>query len=193
MNEDVRRQLLEMRALDEAVRAELAADGSLFEGYHPRMEEVHRANADGLRGLLEEHGWPDADVAGADGAEAAWLVAQHAIGEPGFQRRCRALLEQASAQGRVPRWQFAYLDDRVRVFEGKPQRFGTQIDLRPEGPQPHALEDPAQVEAWRLEVGLPPLAAALRRAQADPRPSPEQYAAKEAAGLEWRRKVGWVS
>jgi hypothetical protein len=157
MNEDVRRQLLAMRA------------------------------------LLEEHGWPEDGVAGADGPEAAWLVAQHAIGEPHFQRRCRTLLDLASAEGRVPRWQLAYLDDRVRVFEGKPQRFGTQIDLRPDGPQPHALEDPAQVDAWRQEVGLPPLAVALNRAQADPLPSPEQYAAKEAAGLRWRRNVGWVS
>jgi hypothetical protein len=27
---------------DQAVRAELAADGTLFDGHHPRMEAVHR-------------------------------------------------------------------------------------------------------------------------------------------------------
>jgi hypothetical protein len=100
----VQAQLLAMRARDEHVRAELAADGSLFEGYHPRMEEVHRANARELRSIIQEHGWPDEALIGPEGAEAAWLIAQHSIGEPDFMRNCRALLDEASSLGRVPRW-----------------------------------------------------------------------------------------
>ena len=42
---DLRRALLAMAAEDEAVRAELAADGSLFAGYHPRIAAIHRRNA----------------------------------------------------------------------------------------------------------------------------------------------------
>ena len=34
---------------DLALREELAADGSLFEGYHPRMEALHGRNAARLR------------------------------------------------------------------------------------------------------------------------------------------------
>ncbi|MCC0128309.1 DUF6624 domain-containing protein [Pseudomonas aeruginosa] len=188
----VRKQLLALRARDEQVRAELTADGSLYEGYHPRMEKVHQGNAEELRSIIQEHGWPDEELAGPEGAEAAWLIAQHSIGEPEFLRQCRTLLDEASSLGRVPRWQFAYIDDRIRVFEGKPQRFGTQIDLRPEGPKIHELEDPSQVDAWRKEIGLPALASTLARAQSDPLPTPDEYEAKEAAGLSWRRKVGWV-
>jgi hypothetical protein len=188
----LRIRLLAMRARDEQVRAELAADGSLFEGYHPRIEAVHKANAEELRSMIQEHGWPNEILVGSDGAEAAWLVAQHAIGEPDFMRHCRALLDEASALGRVPRWQFAYIDDRIRVFEGRSQRFGTQIDLRPEGPQVHALEDPSHVDLWRKELGLPALAVILVRAKADPLPTPEEYEARQSAGLLWRRKVGWV-
>ncbi|MEL1263948.1 DUF6624 domain-containing protein [Pseudoxanthomonas putridarboris] len=188
----VRTQLLAMRARDEQVRTELAADGSLFEGYHPRMEEVHRVSAQELRSVIQEHGWPDEELVGPEGAEAAWLVAQHSIGEPDFMRHCRTLLDEASFLGRVPRWQFAYIDDRIRVFEGKPQRFGTQVDLRPEGPEVHELEDSAQVDAWRKDAGLPPIAVVIARAQADPCPSPEEHATKQAAGLLWRRQVGWI-
>ncbi|MGY4768705.1 hypothetical protein ACXC9Q_17480 [Kribbella sp. CWNU-51] len=43
---DLAQELLAMAAEDEAVRAELVADGSLFEGYHSRMAEVHRRNAE---------------------------------------------------------------------------------------------------------------------------------------------------
>lgn len=188
-----RAQLLAMRARDEQVRAELAADGSLFEGYHPRMEEVHRANAQQLRSLIQAHGWPDEALVGREGAEAAWLIAQHSIGEPDFMRRCRTLLDEASSLGRVPRWQFAYIDDRIRVLQGKPQRYGTQIDLRPEGAQIHELEDASQVDAWRKEAGLPAVAAVLARAQADPLPTPQQHEARRAAGFLWRQKVGWLT
>jgi len=188
----IRLQLLAMQARDEQVRAELAADGSLFEGYHPRMEDVHRANARALAALIDAHGWPIEALVGADGAEAAWLVAQHAIGEPDFMRRCRALVDEASAAGRVPHWQFAYLDDRIRVLEGLPQCFGTQIDLGPDGPAAHELEDPARVDAWREEAGLPTLASALAKAHAAPRPTREEYLAKQADGLRWRRQVGWM-
>jgi len=181
-----------MRARDEQVRNELAADGSLFEGYHPRMQEIHRSNAQELRSVIQEYGWPHEDLAGPDGAEAAWLVAQHSINEPNFMRRCRTLLDEASSRGRVPRWQFAYIDDRIRVLEGKPQCFGTQINLLPEGPEVHELENSSQVDAWRQEIGLSAIAVALASAQGDPLPSMEEHAAKQAAELLWRRKVGWI-
>ena len=57
MNHELRAELIEMDEYDQAVRAELAADGSLFEGYHPRMAAVHDANAARLREIIEEFGW----------------------------------------------------------------------------------------------------------------------------------------
>ena len=41
MNLALRNELVQMDDHDQAVRAELAADGSLFQGYHPRMAAVH--------------------------------------------------------------------------------------------------------------------------------------------------------
>lgn len=192
MLDAIRTRLLGLLARDEQVRAELAAEGSLFDGYHPRIEAVHKANAEELRSVIQEHGWPTEALVGADGAEAAWLIAQHAIGEPDFMRHCRTLLDEASTLGRVPRWQFAYIDDRIRIFEGEPQRFGTQIDLRPDGPHVHELEDPSQADVWRKELGLPEVAAMLAKATSDPLPTLEEYEARQAAGLRWRCKVGWM-
>jgi hypothetical protein len=42
MDNVLREELLVMAAEDPAGRAELAADSSLFQGYHPRMQAVHR-------------------------------------------------------------------------------------------------------------------------------------------------------
>jgi hypothetical protein len=185
-------QLLALRDHDLAVRSELASDGSLYEGYHPRMEAVHRAQAAELRAIIDSQGWPDETQVGPDAAQAAWLVAQHAISEPGFMRRCRNLIDEASLAGRVPRWQFAYIDDRIRVFEGRPQHYGTQFDLTPQGPVVETLEDASQVDALRREVGLGPVSEMLERAGGNPLPTAEAYAASRAAGHAWRRHVGWL-
>lgn len=186
-------RLLALAARDERVRAKLEADGSLFLGYHPRMEAVHRENAADLRAIMDEHGWPTEALVGPDGAQAAWLVLQYAISDPGFMRHCRALMDEASSSGPVPRWQFAYLDDRIRVFEGKAQRFGTQFILRPDGPELNLLEDPHRVDAWRRAVGLGPVSEVLVRARGLPLPSQEEDETRQSAAEHWRRQVGWAT
>ena len=64
-------------------------------------------------------------LVGEKGAKAAWRIALHSIAEPAFMRQCRDLLDAASQSGDAPRWQFAIIDDRIRVYEGLPQRYGT--------------------------------------------------------------------
>jgi len=97
LNEALRRELLAMREEDRRVRTELANAGELGGPYVPRMEDVHIRNAARLRALISEHGWPVEDIVGKDGSEAAWLIAQHAIGEPEFQRMALSLLQVAAA------------------------------------------------------------------------------------------------
>lgn len=176
---------------DQAVRAELAADGSLFEGYHPRMAAVHDANAARLRELMDQYGWPTVSVVGADGAKAAWRIAQHAINHPDFMRRCRALIDAASARGEVPREYFAYIDDRIRVYQGLPQLYGTQWRGGVNGIEPYPLDDPAEVDQRRRALGLPALDEMRPRS---PEPGElERVQENRAAELEWRRRVGWIT
>ena len=61
-DDELRANLVALIAEDDAVRARLAADGSLFEGYHPEMEAVHHRNAEALRDILARVGWPGALV-----------------------------------------------------------------------------------------------------------------------------------
>jgi hypothetical protein len=176
LNETLRAELIHMDDHDQAVRTELAADGSLYEGYHPRMAAVHDANADRLRAIIREHGWPTEPLVGIDGVKAAHRIAQHSINHPEFMHECRQLLDVASACGEVPRWQVAYMDDRIRVYEGLPQRYGTQWRDGPTGLEPYPIDDAAHVEARRAALGLPPLAelrasAPLERFRVPKRPS----------------------
>ena len=160
VNEELRGDLLAMRSEALRVRQELMDSGELGGPYVPRMEAVHRRNADRLRELIASFGWPGEDVAGQDGAEAAWFIAQHAIGEPEFQRSSLALLRTCASEGRTPAWHAAYLEDRIAMQEGRPQRYGTQwVDDPFDGRiRPWQLADPEHVNDLRANVGLKPLA-----------------------------------
>src|SRR5689334_20169251 len=120
---DLRAELVAMAAEDAATRERLARDASLFEGYHAEMEAVHRRHAVRLRAIIAAVGWPGRSLVGEDGADAAWLVVQHAIGEPAFLRAMLPILQQAAADGEADPAGVAMLEDRIRVFEGRPQRY----------------------------------------------------------------------
>lgn len=158
MNEALRAELVAMRAEDLRVRDELMKSGELGGAYVPRMEAVHRQNATRLREIIAEVGWPDTELAGADGTLAAWLIAQHAVGEPDFQRQALARVQEKVRQGKVPAAQEAYLCDRIAMHEGRPQRYGTQSVPCPDGQYRRwQTEDPAHLNDRRAAVGLPPV------------------------------------
>jgi hypothetical protein len=195
MDDALREKFIALAAEDARVREALAADASLYDGYNPQMEAVHRANAEALEAALES-GWPGVARVGPDGADAAWLIAQHAIGKPEFQRRCLAALEEAAARGDAPAWQAAYLCDRVRSMEGRGQLYGTQFDWDENGEMsPQPIEDEDNIDARRAAVGLPPLAEAIARQRAgvaeSGEPVPKDHARRRGAFEAWLRKVGW--
>lgn len=191
MDESLEKGLLDMEARGQALRAQLSAAGELTERHHQRLEELNRANASRLRQIIAVFGWPGTSLVGERGAQAAWRIAMHAVAEPEFMRQCRDLIDAASERQDVPRWQFAILDDRIRVYEGRPQRYGTQLRHGPQGLEPHPIEDESRVNSMRMQAGLPPLAQTLTKARAQPQPPADEIARREAADLEFRRSVGW--
>ncbi|MEM7412131.1 MAG: DUF6624 domain-containing protein [Myxococcota bacterium] len=196
-NPELRAKLLALITRDTEKRQELVDRGELYETYHPEMEAVHRENAQTLDALLDDEGWPLPSHVGEDGVEAAWIVAVHAIGEPEFQRRCRALLEAAVQEGEAPARLHAVLFDRIRFNERRPQRYGTQIDWDAAGEMsPWEIENPDEVDARRREVGLPPLAESVREVREQVRQeggrAPKPYADRQAEILAWARRVGWL-
>lgn len=179
---------------DLSVREELIADGSLgSQGYHPRMEVVHKNNAARLTTIIDQHGWPGKSLVGEDGAWAAWLIAQHAISNPTFMRQCLYLLKQADSKNEVFPWQAAMLEDRVRMYEGKPQIYGTQFQPDKNGELiSYPIEDPEYVNDRRRTIGLNTLeerAAELRNQSAHENVSlPPDW---EEEYERWLYLVGW--
>ena len=193
INETLRGELIAMRAEDLEVRAELAAAGELGGAYAPRMEAVHIKNAARLRELIAHHGWPAEEIAGKDGAEAAWLIAQHAIGEPEFQRQALRWMRESADQGRTPAWHAAYLEDRIAMCEGRPQRFGTQWldDPRDGRIRPWKLADEDRVNEFRAGVGLPDLRPIPEPGPDLPADEQEKIRVNDRWWRQWRASKGW--
>ena len=186
-----------MAADDQRLRTELASDGSLFGGYHPRMRELHDRNAGRLHEIWTEHGWPTRSLVGVEGAHAAWLILQHAIAQPVLQRAGLAALQLLVESGEVDPVEVAMLHDRICTFEGTPQSFGTQFDWDAEGRMsPLPVDDMALVDMRRQKLGLSTLAAevARRRAEVDADPNdgpPVNWERYQRARLQWLKQVGW--
>jgi hypothetical protein len=150
LNEALRQTLLKM-AEEDQTEAALA-----FKGPVPDAEAHALARVAMLKQIVAEYGWPGLSLVGPEGAAAAWLIAQHADFDVPFQRQCLALVEAAYAKGEVTGMHLAYLTDRVRIAERKPQLYGTQ------GAAVFSDEEKARVEARRKKLGLPSMAEAAR-------------------------------
>jgi len=185
-----------MQKTDLEVRAQLLQEGSLGDGYNARMREVHERNAARLKQIIEAHGWPGRTLVGDQGSHAAWFVVQHAIGDPAFQRACAIAIERAVARGEAPLAQLAFLVDRIRYFEGKPQIYGTHFHWDENGEMnPWPIQDPQGVDERRRRAGLNTIAERTReireqaKREGDAPPNDrDEYNRKYEA---WLREVGW--
>jgi hypothetical protein len=168
-SEELRQELLRRMRADQDVRKAvvplLEKKGAEAEEAKKRLQEIDRQNTGRMQEIIKQYGWPGKSLVGSDGAHAAWLLVQHADRDRPFQKRCLVLLAEAVKKGEATGEQLAYLTDRVRVGEKKPQVYGTQLRWVDGKLQPQPIEDEANVDRRRKGVGLPPLADYLRFAE----------------------------
>ncbi|MFY1703014.1 DUF6624 domain-containing protein [Micromonospora sp. WMMA1923] len=153
-------ELVERMGLDQRVRSEVTGREPSDE-FWARVAEVDADNAAWFAEVLDEYGWPRRSEVGSDAATAAWLIAQHGDRDREFQRRCLSLLDQAVRDGEAQPSHLAYLTDRMRRADGRPQLYGTQFWYGPDGGgplQPQPIEDPDQLDERRRSVGMGPFA-----------------------------------
>ena len=149
MKADLRAELLRRTVPDQEAR--WAHD---FAG----MERADADNLPWIRQVITEHGWPGRSDVGDDGAQAAWLLVQHADADPAFQRDCLGLLTAAVGQGEARRSHLALLTDRVLVADGQPQEYGSQLRYCDGECVPFPVRDPERVDERRAAMALQPLA-----------------------------------
>ena len=150
-------ELIRMKQHDLEVRQRLLDAGKLQEGYAPEMEAVHLRHSRRLEEILAETGYPSIRKVGREASEAAWFLIQHSISRPDFMRRMLALLRSLPPE-EIDAKQTACLEDRIRMYEGKKQLYGTQFDWDEEGRlSPVPCDDLRRVAERREKLGFPPL------------------------------------
>jgi hypothetical protein len=133
-----------------------------YEKVVARVKDVDEDNTKWLKRVVDKDGWPTKAAVGKDGTDAAFLLVQHADAEPKFQRQCLDRIAPLP-KDEVSQSSRAYLTDRVLLAEGKKQVYGTQFTTIDGKLKPRPLEDEANVDKRRAEVGLPPLAEYVKR------------------------------
>jgi hypothetical protein len=124
-----------------------------------RMAKIDRENLAWLKGVVGKHGWPGRSMVGRDGAQGAFLIAQHAVSDLEFMAKVLGMLKAAYKAGEAEGQWVALMTDRLLVLKDKKkQRYGTQLVAKNGRLVPQPIEDEANVDERRKELGMPPLA-----------------------------------
>jgi len=196
-NSALKNQLLHRMDSDVELREKLASSDLDAETYQYKIEQFCAENASWLQAIIRQTGWPGIDEVDYEGAEAAWYIAQNAISLPAFMREALSLMEKALAADNIPHWQFAYLDDAINFFSGKPQKYGTQFDWNKQGEMvPWLLAEPEKVNEYRELAGLNSIEERSREILIDLVNSgeepPENWEMRKKQFLKWQKATGWV-
>lgn len=104
--------------------------------------------------VVEEFGLPTIPLVGKKASLFAWLLVQQSANLD-FQKKYLALLKKAGKVDILPE-HAVYLEDRILVYEGKPQVYGTQVfkNKTTENWEPYPLASKDDVDNLRETVGL---------------------------------------
>jgi hypothetical protein len=190
-----RNKILELYEKDLLFRNELISKGKLSDGYDPEMEAIHISNANELRQLINEFGFPNQKLVGKKAFEAAWTIIQHSISNPSFMRFCLAKMNENDTNSTSI--YCAYLTDRIAFFEGKPQHYGTQFDWDINGKMsPIAYDDLELVNQRRKKLGLNTLEEQTKliqkQVEKENQKPPQDIEKRNQEFNLWRKKVGWI-
>ena len=153
----LRQNLLLLARQDQEARAHLLGGGriDLASPAAVHLTQVDAANLKRLKHIVAQDGFPTAAMVGFDGVDAALLLTVHAAKDPDFQEQ---ILNLVVARGEARGDQVATLTDDLLNGRGKKQRYGTNYEIRDGQWYPAPIEDEANVDARRREVGLLTLA-----------------------------------
>lgn len=146
------RDLEGMGASDQLYRGR-DVTGKLTPDEWQQQTAIDVANMRRLAEVIDTYGWPGLRFAGA-ASQTAFLVLQHA--DHASQRKYLPAMRDAVQRNDALAGHLAMLEDRVRLADGKPQLYGSQLKSDPLGFEP--IEDEEHVDERRRSIGLEPLA-----------------------------------
>ncbi|MEW5675469.1 DUF6624 domain-containing protein [Flavobacterium enshiense] len=119
------------------------------------FDKVSKDNLIIAKKYFKEYGFPGIKENGKETALNFWLIVQHGDHDVAFQKKVLNAMKRELKTQNVSSRNFAYLYDRVKKNENKPQLYGTQMVWDNKGVHsPYKLEAPETVNKRRAEMGL---------------------------------------
>lgn len=122
-------------------------------------DSVYRTNQRQIEKIFNTHGFVGFDLAGKEGSENFWLLAQHSDHNPEFQKEVLATMKIEVDKSNADPRNYGLLMDRVLLNTGQNQMYGTQVSYNQETGQAYSrkLADSSKVNERRKLLGFEPL------------------------------------
>jgi len=161
---DYAKKLYRLSAADQALYADIEIAEHKFgrgskqvKNLWKKKGPINFKNRTQLKTLLETKGWPKRSQVGRQAAQSAFLIVQHADLKmmkkhlPEIKKLCN--IGEGSCQA------YAMMFDRIRTYQGKPQRYGTQVryNEKQKKYELFPLKNEGILHEFREWAGLPPI------------------------------------
>ncbi|NVO32592.1 DUF6624 domain-containing protein [Hymenobacter lapidiphilus] len=147
----------------EAIAKQYGTDSPEMRALWKQMQLTDSLNLRKITALIDSRGWPTKAQVGGMGTQTVFLVVQHS-NLPTMQKYF-PMAQQAAARGDLAKSALALMQDRLLMWQGKPQMYGSQLtqDNKTNKMVFHPIEDEAHVDERRAAIGMEPLASYAKR------------------------------
>lgn len=150
------------RGMIDSVQKNYGMESEQWKDLMTKMRAQDEENKKLVVEILEKRGWPGKSLVGQQASQAVFLVIQHA--DKATMEKYLPLLREAAAKGEASKSSLALMEDRVRMYNGQPQLYGSQMRMNPETKkyELYQVEDEANLDKRRAEMGLGPISEYLK-------------------------------
>ncbi|MDO7885792.1 DUF6624 domain-containing protein [Hymenobacter cheonanensis] len=164
-NIPLKRELQAMHESDQGPRRVLGPLQQRYPAGAPQLDSLYQQmklhdtqNEARVKAIIAQYGWPGASLVGRAGSSTAFLVLQHS--NLATIQEYLPLIRQAAAKGELGKGELALMEDRVLIFQNKPQVYGSQVrsNAATGKMEFYPIQDEAHVDERRATMELGPLA-----------------------------------
>jgi hypothetical protein len=164
-NIPLKRELQAMHESDQGPRRAMGPMQQRYKNGGPQLDSLYQQmklhdtqNEARVKAIIAQYGWPGASLVGRGGSSTVFLVLQHS--NLATIQEYLPLIRQAAAKGDLGKGELALMEDRVLIFQNKPQVYGSQVrsNAATGSMEFFPIQDEAHVDERRATMGLGPLA-----------------------------------
>ncbi len=145
----------------------------------PRMHDLLHTHGPQFEAVIDKIGWPQPDTVGTAATGAANFLVGHLHCFPDIEEKAFQAMVDVMDTAEIPLATFVQLEDTVLLNRGQGQIYGSVIirdpvdgRFKPQEPIAH----PEELDKRRSEIGLPPIAEQLAKANREASGSKRHHA-----------------